>query len=466
MQEQLLEIKELLPVWYLIVLENKIFIAALVVAVWICFSLLYGIKSYSLKKKIKLAELQKSELQKNLTTAEQKIKAVAVNLSTAEEQMEEEQQASAEFKTKVAERHQQVVEKIREVAQTFDLSEQLVGASESISDTVIWQQQDNMLAQLTERLSAEKNATSRLEETHKEEIAKLVAESSSAGLVKEGMDELSEKLSQLTLAGEEQKIRQENEKDELQQQLLSTLEKNQAEIIALMGTVSQTPIINESNEESVTVEPIKTAEIVEEIIEEVLEEEIIEPPVTVEDAVAPITAPVEIETETEKVEPVAMAAPPAPASAFIATPFSETLESNIAAPKLDISTPQESISIPEPAMTAPAARIISDEALTAPAVDQPKVDPVKKSANAKKGKKLFGLGKSLFSGKGKKSTKNTPPATTKVASNTAKPELANAEPTVAAKEEEPYKLKKSDYGESIDFKSAFKGLLGKAKKKK
>jgi len=460
MQEQLLEIKELLPVWYLIALENKIFIAALVVAVWICFSLLYGIKSFSLKKKIKLAELQKNQIQEKLTSAEQKIKACAVNLATAEEQMEEEQQASAEFKKNVAERHQQVVEKIREVAQTFDLSEQLVGASESISDTIIWQQQDNMLMQLTEHLSAEKNASSRMEETHKEEIARLVAESSSAGLVKEGMDELSEKLSQLTLAGEEQKTREENEKSELQQQLLSTLERNQAEIIALIGTVSQTPIINESNEESVTVEPIKTAE----IIEEVVEEEIIEPPVTVEEVVvAPITAPVDIETEKEKVEPVTMAAPPAPAPAFIATPFSETLESNITAPKLDIPTPTEAISIPEPVMAAPAARIVTDEALTAPAVDQPKVDPVKESANAKKGKKLFGLGKSLFSGKGKKSTKNTPPVATK-SENTTKVEPENTASTVVDKEQEAYKLKKSDYGKSIDFKGAFKGLLGKKKK--
>jgi len=460
MQEQLLEIKELLPVWYLIVLENKIFIAALVVAVWICFSLLYGIKSFSLKKKIKLAELQKSELQKSLTAAEQKVKAGAVNLATAEEQMEEEQQTSAEFKTKVAERHQQVVEKIREVAQIFDLSEQLVGSSESISDTVIWQQQDNMLAQLTERLNAEKDATLTLEEAHKEEIARLIAESSSASLVKEGMDELSEKLSQLTLAGAEQKTREESEKAELQQQLLSTLEKNQAEIVALMGTVNQTRIINESNEESDTVEPIKTAEIVKEIIDEVVEEEAIELPVAVE-AVTPIAAPVEIVIEPEKVEPMTMAAPPAPASAFTATPFSGASEGGIVTPPIDIPTPAESISIPESVMAAPAARVVADDVLIAPAVEQPKIESVKKSAKAKKDNKLLGLGKSLFSGKSKKSAKNTPPVATANEGNAAK---ENAAPTVAAKEEETYKLKKADYGKSIDFKGAFKGLLGKKKK--
>jgi len=454
MQEQLLEIKELLPVWYLIVLENKIFIAALVIAVWICFSLLYGIKSFSLKKKIKLAERQKNELQEKLTGAEQKVKSSAVNLSTAEEQMEEEQQTSAEFKKKVAERHQQVVEKIREVAQTFDLSEQLVGSSESISDTVIWQQQDNMLAQLTECLTAERNIISSLQEAHKEEMARLSAENSSAGIVKEGMAELNEKLSELALAGLEQKARQENETAELQQQLLATLEKNQSEIIELMGSAAQAPIVNDSNEEAVVVEPVKTPELAKKIIEEPLEEETIESPVAVE-AVVSVATPVETAIESEKIKPETMAAPPAPA----ATPESVTTT-----PKLEVPVPTEAISIPEPAMAAPAAaRVVNEDILTAPAVEQPKVETVKKPANKKKSKKLFGLGKSLLSGKGKKSTKNTPPVAD-TESNLKKVEPESTVSTVADKEEESYKLKKSDYGKPIDFKGAFKGLLGKKKK--
>jgi len=456
MQEQLLEIKELLPVWYLIVLENKIFIAALVIAVWICFSLLYGIKSFSLKKKIKLAERQKNELQEKLTGAEQKIKASAVNLSTAEEQMEEEQQASAEFKQRVAERHQQVVEKIREVAQNFDLSEQLVGSSESISETVIWQQQDNMLTQLTECLTTEKNNISSLQEAHKEEIARLSSENSSAGIIKEAIAGLNKKLSELAVAGLEQKTRQENEKSELQQQLLVTLEKNQAEIVELMGKVTQAPIMNPSNEEPVIVKPVKVPELVEEITEVLGKEETIDPSISVETA-EPIAIPDTVVVEEEKIKPATMTAPPAPTPTTVP-------ESVIATPKLDIPIATESISIPEPVMAAPAARVISDESLTAPAVEQPKAEAVKKPAKIKKSKKLFGLGKSLLSKKGKKSTKNTLPVTTEADGNTAKAEPVNAAPTVADKEEESYKLKKSDYGKPIDFKGAFKGLLGKKKK--
>jgi hypothetical protein len=376
MQAQLLEIKELLSVWYLVVLENKIFVTALVVAVWICFSILYAIRAYFLKKQIKITERKSNELQEQLNSSEQTIKANAVTLATAEQQMEEEQQATVEFNKKVSERHQSVVEKIREVARNFDLSEQLVGSSDSISNEVIWQQQDNMIAQLTEKLTAEQNVTSALQAAHKEEVNRMAAADSSAEVVKEGLNVLTKKLE---LSALKQNKQQELLKNELQGQIIDSLAKNQIEIIKLISKLTAQDNTVNAAEEVQVAPKIVEAEVVERIepeIPEVIQEKIIEP------------KPVAIPTP-----------PPAAIPAVVVEP--EIVKIDIPTMPLVVEKIPEVESTSTPIAPAPAAEVL-DDVQVVPTQKQEKPKVVKKKAEKNKTKKILGFTRSLFSTKGLK----------------------------------------------------------------
>lgn len=445
MQTQLLEIKELLSVWYLVVLENKIFVTALVVAVWICFSILYSIRSYFLKKKIKVTEQKSNGLQEQLNSAEQKIKANDVILATAEQQMEEEQQATVEFNKKISERHQQVVEKIREVARNFDLSEQLVGSSDSIANEVIWQQQDNMVSQLTEKLTAEKNVTSALQVAHKEEVNRMVAADSTAGIVKEGLEELTNQISKLQLSALEQSKLQDELKSELHGQLIASLEKNQAEIVELISAV---PVKDSDNNVTEDAQPEPKIEAVE--------------------------VPTFVEIEAKVVQEKTTEAKPTVAPALTPAVVSEPEHAKIDIPTAPIVTdkiPEKSVeSIIPTAVTAPApAPEVVDEVQKVPELKQEKLKKVKKKTEKSKTKKILGFTQSLFSTKGLKEMPKQAVAPVE--------EVKQEEPVAAAKNtagviedaverSEPVKLKKSDYngGKNIDLKGRFKGLLSRKKK--
>ena len=443
MQAQLLEIKELLSVWYLVVLDNKIFVAALVVAVWVCFSLLYSIRSYSLKKQIKSSERKSNELKEQLNSAEQTIKSNEVTLATAEQQMEEEQQLAVDINKNISERHQQVVEKIREVARNFDLSEQLVGSSDSIANDIIWQQQDNMVAQLTEKLTVEKNATSALQAAHKDEVSRIAASNSSVEIVKEGLEALTKQVESSAL---EQGKQQEHLKSELQTQLIDSLAKNQAELVELISKLTLPESVNKVTEE--------------------LKPE----PAIIEVVTAPVELKVQEIAQEEKIEPTPTPVP-APAPLEMSAPAIETVT------KIDIptvptieKTPEKVVENIEPKpIVAPAPPAeVADEIHTVPPLKTEKPKVVKKQAEGNKAKKILGFTRSLFSTKGmKKMPKQMNPSAEVVKqpeeiSTATKPEISEH----TRDREEPIKLKNSDYesGTKIDIKGKLRGLLGKKKK--
>ncbi|MDC9729333.1 MAG: hypothetical protein PSN04_08420 [Methyloprofundus sp.] len=421
MQAQLLEFKELLSVWYLVALENKIFVAALVVAVWVCFSILYSLRSYVFKKKIKISERKSNELKEQLNSAEQTIKNNELALATAAQQMEEEQQATVDFNKKVAERQQLVVEKIRDVATNFDLSEQLVGSSDSISNEVIWQQQDNMISQLTEKLTAEKNVSSALQAAHKDELNRITASDSSAELVKEGLEALTKQLSKLETSAAEQSKQQEVLKNELQEQLVDALEKNKTELVELISKLDVQESINLESEEPAIVEEVT--------------------PVAPEPEVLEVVQETIIESEPE----------PAPAPVALEVPAAEIAEPVVN--KIDIPAAPTVEKIAENVTPAPsvAAIEVADEIQAAPALKAEKPKAVKKPVKKKKTKNIMGFTKSLFSTKGMKKM--------------PKQVVGKTEAVAHARErDEPVKLTNSDYSSGINFKSPFKGLLRKKKK--
>jgi len=450
MQAQLLEMKELLSVWYLVVLDNKIFVTALVIAVWVCFSLLYSIRSYFLKKQIKSFERKGNELKEQLNSAEKTIKSNEVTLATAEQQMEEEQQATVNVNEKISERHQQVVEKIREVARNFDLSEQLVGASDSISNETIWQQQDNMIAQLTEKLTAEKNGTSALEAAHKDEVSKISASNSSVEMVKEGLEVLTKQVENSAL---EQGNQQELLKSELQAQLIESLASNQAELVELISKLTLPEGVNQVTEE-LKPEPViidaVTPPPVELKVEEIAQEDIVVKEEIIEAKPEPVPAPAPLEMSAPAIEPVTK----------IDIPTVPTIERTLEKVVENIE--------PKPTVAPAPPAEVTDEIQVVPPLKAEKPKVVKKQEEGNKAKKILGFTRSLFSTKGmKKMPKQIIPS----AEEAKQPEeiSATAEPEGSdhiRDREEPVKLKNSDYdsGTKIDIKGKLRGLLGKKKK--
>jgi len=459
MQQQLLEFQELLSSWYLLVLDNKLFVGALVLAVWIFVALIYATKGFFLKKKQRVIELQNSSLQEQLVVAEKNAKQLESNLSAAAEQMEEEQQVSSELLEKIAERNQTVVEKIRELAESHDLNEQLVGSSDAIKMEVIWQQQDNIIMQLAERLAIEKKSVSEVEAKYKQEIATMAASESSAVLLKEGLEALTEQVAEL---GKRSTVEQEN-KTEGYDKLELVLDKNQSEMVALVKDLT---LKTDKLEQQVATKPIEAPLNTPEIL---VAPKKVEPAPIIEEVVV---AEIEAVVEPVKQEPPVVIAEP-----IVQPPVAAAVE--------------EKTAIPE--KVAPAAPVVSaivDEApkKSAPAMLEPKpvAEPKKvvKAAEKKVAKKtpnkseagrfgkVMGLSKTIFSKKKASAAVETTVAETKQEEsaplvapsvNSSAPEV-DIEVKKEAPKKENYQLKKSDYdGLQIDIKGKFKGLFSKKK---
>lgn len=231
MPTNLPEIKQLIADWYALAIDNPLFVGAIVIAVWVLAALLYNVKILFLKKKQKAAEKLQLEVQDKLTAAEKKNQQQEETLASNAEQMQKDQQLIAEIQDKGAERKQIIIANIRALASKFDLSEQLVGADEDMRDEFIWQQQDNVIQQLGDRLSA------------------ALQESAQAGekdtLISDLQNSLElqiKQFAQLEQTIEAQKLVQQEQQKEIQQQLSNTLEKHQLDFTQLINAVqNRTP---------------------------------------------------------------------------------------------------------------------------------------------------------------------------------------------------------------------------------
>jgi hypothetical protein len=432
MQTQLFEIRELLSVWYLVALENKIFVTALIVAIWIIFSILHSIRTYFLEKKLRYFERNNFELRKELITTEYTIKENKLALANAEQQMEEEQQTSVEYNKKTVARQRQVVEKIREVARNFDLNEQLVGSSDSISNEIIWQQQDNMISQLIEKLVVEKNVTSALQVTHNRE-------DSAVKTVKEALEGLTKQVSKLESSALEKSDQKKVSKNAFQEQLIGALAKNQTEVIELISKLTLSGGVNNS------VQKVKLESIATDVVN------------SLDPKALGIVEEKTIKSEIVQITEVK----PAPVMESVAIkiniPVVPTVDKKVVE-----NTDSRSVS------AAPALEVV-DVAQTAPEVEKEKV--VKKQTKKEKSKNIFGFTKSLFSTKGMKKmpkqvvsfVEEKQVSTEAVITDDL---VESAEFGQAKKRNDSVKLEKSDYssGINLDLKGKLKRLLARNKK--
>lgn len=259
MPTNLPEIKQLIADWYALAIDNPLFVSAIVIAVWVLVALLYNIKILFLKKQQKIGEKLQLEVQTKLTAAEQKTQQQEETLASNAEQMQKDQQLIAEIQDKGAERKQIIIANIRALASKFDLSEQLVGADEDMRDEFIWQQQDNIIQQLGDRLS-----TALQESAQAGEKDTLISD------LQNSLEQQIKQFAQLEQTIEAQKLLQQEQQKEIQQQLSNTLEKHQLDFTQLINAVQNRtsspevePLTGNISEEPAQAEGQKTESIAE-----------------------------------------------------------------------------------------------------------------------------------------------------------------------------------------------------------
>lgn len=258
MQTNLLEIEEILSNWYLLTAENPLYAGALALVVWLLAMVFYNIKILFLKKRQKASDIANAELQSQLENAEQQVKRSAEQLAVNAEQMEKDQQWAAEFGASVGERNQKIVADIKALAKQFNLSEQLITSDKDMKAEFIWQQQDNILMQLTESLVAEQQEKKALLAAHEQEMAQITEKESLIGTLQTTLDMQTKQFAQLEQSFEAQKALQQQQQQEVQEQLTRTLAKHQIDFSQLIEDLKKqpqvTPVESTQNNEGTAVD--------------------------------------------------------------------------------------------------------------------------------------------------------------------------------------------------------------------
>jgi len=235
MQDYLPKIQTLLSDWYLLTLSHPLYAGALALAVWLCLVIFYNLKMLPLKKKQKLIRKQNAALQEQVTKIEQALEKSDTNLAEVTQKEQNSQEAVSKQEEQVNERNLALVTSIRALANQFDLSEQLVGSASEMKSEFIWQQQDNIIMQLTDRLASSEQQAQGLQATHDKEISQLKEKEELIGSLHSTLDLQTKQFAQLEQAFEDQKVRQQEQQVEAQQQLASTLDKHQHSFAALIS---------------------------------------------------------------------------------------------------------------------------------------------------------------------------------------------------------------------------------------
>jgi len=369
MQDYLPEIQALLSDWYLLTMSNPLYAGALVLTVWLCLVFFYNIKVLFLKKKQKVSEQGRIELQSQLESTQQELKKSEEKLADSVQQAEENKQATTGFSEQVKERNLATVTAIRALAAKFDLNEQLVGSDSDMKAEFIWQQQDNVVAQLTESLESAQKINKEREATHQQEIGQLKEKEVLINSLHATLDAQTKQFAQLEQALEAQKLRQQEQQNEAQQLLASTLEKHQLDFTRLLNDLkNQTSVQTKIVQEAPTVEPKKPEPVVADKIELPSEPEIIIPePMQPAIVASPINTDTKVDVAIPEavVEPVVIEAPEVVIPP-VASPSLDNIE-DLQAPTIEPVVPPEPIQ-PSPINIDTKVDVAVPEAVVEPVV--------------------------------------------------------------------------------------------------
>lgn len=200
MQEFLPIIKTTLLEWAQLTFANPLYAAFLILATGLLVVIVDTIKAIPIKRKAAAGEKARVELSNHLSMA---------------------QQQATGLQERLVQRNQQVSDTIQTLAAGFDLEEQpLPAVGEDLVSEELWQQHDRVIAQLANRLRAERQAKAELQQSYQAETGKRIEKEA---LIDNLQNTLTEKT--LQIAGLERQVAEILEKHAAQSARLAELEQ-------------------------------------------------------------------------------------------------------------------------------------------------------------------------------------------------------------------------------------------------
>ncbi|WP_445366907.1 hypothetical protein ACH5Y9_16760 [Methylomonas sp. BW4-1] len=318
MEAYLPMIQSILSDWYRFTLENQEYAGALALAVWLLTAMFYSIRIYFLKKTNAINLKARLALQADFDAAQQQQQALQEQLTANTEQLEvaktvadNEAQRAAGLEEKLVQANRQVIDSIKTLATSFELTEPALPAANDLQSTDLWSRYFALTAQITERFKAEQQGKTELQLALWAETSKVAEKDALLGPLQLRLESQTEQLNKLELAVEEQKILREREQASAEKLLAEAQAKHQAELAryadSAKHSATPTPAYSQPVSQPEPKVVINEAPAVIQPVPAVVAE-----PVVVQ---APVEPPKPVEREVAQVveKPKAVVAEPAPA---------------------------------------------------------------------------------------------------------------------------------------------------------
>ncbi|MDX8126220.1 hypothetical protein QLH52_02920 [Methylomonas sp. OY6] len=237
MEAYLPMIQSILSDWYRFTLENQEYAGALALAVWLLTAMFYSIRIYFLKKTNAINLKARLALQADFDAAQQQQQALQEQLTANTEQLEaakaiadNETQRAASLEEKLVQANRQVIDSVKTLATSFELTEPALPAANDLQSTELWPRYFALTAQITERFKAEQQGKTELQLALWAETSKVAEKDALLGPLQLRLESQTEQLNKLELAVEEQKILREREQANAEKLLAEAQAKHQAEL--------------------------------------------------------------------------------------------------------------------------------------------------------------------------------------------------------------------------------------------
>jgi hypothetical protein len=250
MQAYLPIIQDQLFQWYQLTLDNAAYAAALTASVWLLTVLFYRIRIAFINRKNRI---KAKEAQNSIDAAQQQAQKLQEELSANTARMEESEiaantatQRALDLERRITEHNIKLNDSLRALTISFDLDRPASSAEGDLEPESLWQQYSAAIAQLTERLRAEQQAKTELQQIYQSETAKLAEKETLLETLQAQLDAQAHRLAGL----EEQNAL-------LQQQISDAAQKQQSETARLVEL--EKPAVEQAHAETQQLPPEEDA---------------------------------------------------------------------------------------------------------------------------------------------------------------------------------------------------------------
>ncbi|MEF3075371.1 hypothetical protein V2P20_10060 [Methylobacter sp. Wu1] len=226
MQAYLPIIQDLLFQWYQFTLDNAVYAAALAASVWLLTALFYSIRIAFINRR---SRAKAKEAQNSIDATQQQAQKLQEELSANTARMEESEnvankatQRALDLEKRITEHNVKLADGLRTLTISFNLDRPTSANEGELEIEGLWQQYSAVIAQLTERLRAEQQTKTELQQAYQTETAKLAEKETLLETLQAQVDAQTQQLTGL---------REQN--TSLQQQISDTAQDQQANLARL-----------------------------------------------------------------------------------------------------------------------------------------------------------------------------------------------------------------------------------------